>query len=215
MTPELNPVNFHSERAEHVRSPDPQRRSIQFHREEDVAPHRRRQYDNGSDSDYNERRMTAQELQRRRAQIGYYRNNDTSHEVAIPVPQTPMTRQLMRDRISIENEQMRKNWNISCSSASPEAIKYFTIVGFSVVALAFCITQIIRDVPERAVYFNFISMIFGIFIQTPSMEGGDRSRGQGRRQDVSIADEHENNQVGHMGATVAGPSTPWNARRRL
>ena len=74
------------------------------------------------------------------------------------------------ERVQIENENLRKEWKMCCSNTSPEAIKYFVSVSFSIAVMVFSIIQIIRDVDDKSIYYNLLSLIIGIFIKSPSLE---------------------------------------------
>jgi len=76
-------------------------------------------------------------------------------------------------RYEIENKQLNKSWTICCSNSSSDAIKYFTSVAISLLILIFSFVQIIRNTSDSSIYYNFISLIVGIFIKSPSLKNNN------------------------------------------
>lgn len=101
-------------------------------------------------------------------------NSDIEHvELSVhrpnPNPPSP-TRAVRIERLHIENEQLRSEWKLCCSNTSPQVVKYFVSVSFSVLVMVFSIIQIVRDVDDKSIYYNLLSLIIGIFIKSPSLE---------------------------------------------
>jgi hypothetical protein len=58
-------------------------------------------------------------------------------------------------------------WIFCGTKSDKEAIKYSVQVLFGFTLVSFSIGQIVRDVPNKEVYFSLISSIFGYFLPSP------------------------------------------------
>jgi hypothetical protein len=65
-----------------------------------------------------------------------------------------------------ENEK----WQSCCSNRTTDShlLKYVTQLGVSLTVLGFSMTQIIRDVGNKEIYFSLISFVVGVYLPSPS-----------------------------------------------
>jgi len=72
--------------------------------------------------------------------------------------------------IYMDLEDQNEKWQSCCFNRTTDShlMKYMTQLTVSIAILTFSMTQIIRDVPSKEVYFSMISCIIGIYIPAPS-----------------------------------------------
>lgn len=67
-------------------------------------------------------------------------------------------------------EEKNEEWHSCCTRRTTDSnlMKYVTQLSVSFIVLGFSLVQIIRDVPNKDVYFAFISCIVGIYVPAPT-----------------------------------------------
>ncbi len=95
-----------------------------------------------------------------------------THKVSTPTSLAAKRklRKIKIQRMEIENEHLKNDWNMCCSRTSPELIKYLVQVGFGFTLMVFAICKLATSSgPDQIIYQNILSMLVGLFLPSPAI----------------------------------------------
>ena len=72
------------------------------------------------------------------------------------------------ERIKIENEQLKNEWEFCCSRSSRDAVKYMTQIGIASSILIFSFIRLSVTDDDKEIYYSLISFVLGVIFPSPS-----------------------------------------------
>lgn len=70
----------------------------------------------------------------------------------------------------IENKKLDQEWSGCCSRTDKDYLKYIIQVAVLALILVFSLVQVIREAPNKEIYFSLISTVIGIFAPQPTIK---------------------------------------------